>query len=90
MAKFHIDPVLYVQAFLNERDLRLLDLLYDHRVLTTSQIETALFDSRRQTAKRLLRLYQLGLLQRFRPARRTVDGGLRLTLWRRIGIDPSP
>jgi hypothetical protein len=63
------DRVLRLQARLTSRDRRLLDWLSDHQVLTTPQIDHALFGSRRVTQRRLLTLHQLQLLDRFRPLR---------------------
>jgi hypothetical protein len=63
------DALLRVQASLTNRDLVLLDWLYDHAVLTTDQIATALFPSLDFAHRRLLRLTQLGVLDRFRPQR---------------------
>lgn len=67
------DPVLAVQASLNDRSLYLLSLLYDHGVLTTPQITHALFTSSSFAQSRLLRLFGLRLIDRFRPQR--PDGG---------------
>jgi hypothetical protein len=74
MTRINHDRVLYAQAFLLERDLCLLEWLYDHHVLSTNQVAAALFPSRKSAQKRLLRLYQLGLLQRFRPPARVGSG----------------
>jgi hypothetical protein len=63
------DPVLRVQHQLTVRDLLLLDWLADHQVLTTPQIDNALFGSPRATQRRLLDLHHLGLTDRFRPLR---------------------
>lgn len=41
--------------------------LYEHKVLTTSQLTDLHFDSQRATERRLLKLYQHGVIQRFRP-----------------------
>jgi hypothetical protein len=62
-----------VQARLTDRDLQLLDWLADHKVLTTFQICHALFGSQDFTQRRLLKLHQLALVDRFRPLR--VGGG---------------
>lgn len=61
--------LLKAQAALTRRDLRLLGWLYDHGVLTTEQIAKALFPSLDFTQRRLLKLYALGVLGRFRPQR---------------------
>jgi len=63
------DRVLRIQARLTDRDRLLLDWLADHKVLTTFQICQALFGSLDFAQRRLLTLYQLGLVDRFRPLR---------------------
>ena len=63
------DALLRVQASLTNRDMILLDWLYDHAVLTTDQIATALFPSLDFAHRRLLRLTRLGVVDRFRPQR---------------------
>lgn len=55
--------------YLQPRDRLLLQLLDDHLVLTTPQVTTLLFPSVRLAQRRLLRLHQLGWLDRFRHAR---------------------
>ncbi|HEX5200917.1 MAG TPA: replication-relaxation family protein [Actinoplanes sp.] len=67
------DPVLRVQSQLTDRDRVLLGWLYDHGVLTTFQISHALFGSLDFCQRRLLALYRLRLIARFRPQR--ADGG---------------
>ncbi|GGL88469.1 replication-relaxation family protein [Micromonospora yangpuensis] len=67
------DPVLRVQSQLTGRDRRLLGWLYDHGVLTSFQIAHALFPSLDFCQRRLLTLYRLRLVGRFRPQR--ADGG---------------
>ncbi|WP_203792446.1 replication-relaxation family protein [Actinoplanes couchii] len=49
--------------------MRLLGWLYDHGVLTTPQIDAALFGSLTFCQRRLLRLVNLGVVTRFRPQR---------------------
>ncbi|GIJ08445.1 replication-relaxation family protein [Micromonospora andamanensis] len=63
------DRVLRLQAQLTVRDRLLLDWLADHKVLTTFQISRALFTSLDFAQRRLLKLHQLGLVDRFRPLR---------------------
>ncbi|GAB3868138.1 replication-relaxation family protein [Dactylosporangium cerinum] len=63
------DRVLRLQARLTGRDRVLLDWLADHKVLTTFQICHALFGSLDFAQRRLLALYRLGLVDRFRPLR---------------------
>ncbi|WBB47313.1 replication-relaxation family protein [Verrucosispora sp. WMMA2044] len=67
------DPVLRVQSQLTARDRVLLGWLYDHGVLTSFQIAHALFPSLDFCQRRLLTLYRLRLVARFRPQR--ADGG---------------
>jgi hypothetical protein len=62
-----------VQARLTDRDHVLLGWLADHGVLTTVQINRALFGSLDFTQRRLRKLCQAGLLARFRPFR--AEGG---------------
>ncbi|GIF37455.1 replication-relaxation family protein [Actinoplanes xinjiangensis] len=61
--------LLRAQSALTGRDLRLLGWLYDHGVLTTDQINTALFGSLTFCQRRLLKLLALGVVARFRPQR---------------------
>ncbi|WP_422750609.1 replication-relaxation family protein [Micromonospora sp. WMMD1219] len=67
------DPLLRLQASITARDDRLLGWLYDHGVLTTDQIASALFPSLDFTQRRLRRLTVLRATDRFRPNR--ADGG---------------
>ncbi|MDG4833989.1 replication-relaxation family protein [Solwaraspora sp. WMMD1047] len=62
-----------VQARLTDRDHVLLGWLADHGVLTTVQINHALFGSLDFTQRRLRKLCHAGLLARFRPFR--AEGG---------------
>lgn len=68
-----LDPVLRVQSALTARDHQLLDWLFDHGVLTTSQVAEALFPSLDFAQHRLTRLTALQVVDRFRPLR--ADGG---------------
>jgi hypothetical protein len=52
---------------LTERDRRVLDLLYEHKVLTTSQITQVAFGTDRYTRRRLATLYRYRAVDRFRP-----------------------
>ncbi|WP_344652260.1 replication-relaxation family protein [Cryptosporangium japonicum] len=67
------DDVLRVQSRLTARDHTLLGWLADHGVLTTFQIAHALFCSLGFAQRRLLTLYRVGLVDRFRPNK--FDGG---------------
>ncbi len=59
-------------AQLTDRDHTILGWLYDHKIMTTAQIATALFPSLDTAQERLRTLYQLGLLDRGRMYR---EGG---------------
>jgi protein involved in plasmid replication-relaxation len=50
------------------RDFWLLELLYEHRVLTTSQIRELAFSSTSAATHRMLTLWRLRAVERFRPA----------------------
>lgn len=50
-----------------DRDQRIAEDCYEHRVLTTHQLQRLHFPSRRSAALRLQRLYELRVLDRFRP-----------------------
>ena len=52
---------------LTRRDFEILIELYEHRVLTTPQIYELHFDTHTRASKRMLQLYRLGLVERFRP-----------------------
>jgi hypothetical protein len=64
-----IQQMLAFYAHLTERDLRILALLDEHRVLTTDQIARLHFTAVRTCQIRLRQLQHLGLLERFRYAR---------------------
>jgi hypothetical protein len=56
---------------LTPRDWQLIRLLHEHRVLTTQHVCDALFPSKRRAEMRLLDLYRLRVVDRFRPFSRT-------------------
>lgn len=60
-------PLLYLSRRLTDRDRNLLEDLFEHRVLTTHQIEELYFTSGPVTRRRLVELYRLGLIDRFQP-----------------------
>jgi hypothetical protein len=64
-----IQQMLAFYAHLTERDLHILALLDEHRVLTTDQIARLHFTAVRTCQIRLRELQHLGLLERFRYAR---------------------
>lgn len=55
---------------LTDRDIQICLDLHEHRVLTTDQIFELHFPSYHRARKRLLQLYERGVLGRFRPPRR--------------------
>ena len=67
------DRVLAVLRQLTSSDRVLLELLYDHQVLTTDQISVALLPNLDIAQHRLVKLVGLELVERFRPLRG--DGG---------------
>ncbi|MEU5722761.1 replication-relaxation family protein [Micromonospora sp. NPDC047738] len=67
------DQVLRAQSTLTARDHVLLGWLADHGVLTTPQIAHALFPSLDFAQRRLRRLGDVGVVDRFRPLK--TDGG---------------
>jgi predicted transcriptional regulator len=52
---------------LTKRDFEILIELHEHRVLTTPHIYELHFDTVTRASKRMLELYRLGLVERFRP-----------------------
>jgi len=56
-----------VAARLTDRDRSLLRLIEEHRVFTTHQLAQFAFDSPETARHRILTLYRLGILDRFRP-----------------------
>jgi hypothetical protein len=63
-----------VASSLTERDREILRLLRWHRVLTTSQVHPMFFGDRNTAQHRMARLYELRLVERFRPLRQGRDG----------------
>jgi len=61
----------HLAARLTPRDRWLLEMLHEHRVLTTDTITRMAFPSGRAARLRLLRLYQWDVLDRFQPRLRT-------------------
>jgi hypothetical protein len=64
-----IQQMLAFYSHLTERDLHILALLDEHRVLTTDQLARLHFTATRTCQIRLRQLQHLGLLERFRYAR---------------------
>lgn len=71
MARLRSSDDLYrrVARRLTERDRFICEMVYEHRVLTTSQLCDLAFDNLTTARHRLAVLCQLGLLDRFRPRR---------------------
>jgi hypothetical protein len=65
---------------LTERDRLLCRVLWEHRVLTTEQVCDLCFTSLVSTQHRLVALYRLGVLDRFRPLRPTGSESWRYSL----------
>ena len=65
---------------LTRRDRFLCRVLWEHRVLTTEQVCDLCFTSLVSTQHRLVALYRLGVLDRFRPLRPTGSESWRYTL----------
>jgi hypothetical protein len=65
---------------LTKRDFEILVELYEHRVLTTPQIYELHFDTHTRASKRMLQLYRLGLVERFRPHTSTGSAPWHYTL----------
>lgn len=61
--------ILDVASSLTDRDRQILRLLRWHRVLTTSQVHLMFFSHRNTAQHRMTRLYELRLVERFRPLR---------------------
>lgn len=65
---------------LTARDRWLLEILHEHRVLTTHQIQQLAFPSISTTTHRLLTLWRLRAVERFRPAMATGSAPLHYVL----------
>ncbi|MDA8360268.1 MAG: replication-relaxation family protein [Actinomycetota bacterium] len=65
---------------LTERDRFICRVLWEHRVLTTEQVLDLCFSSLTSTQHRLVALWRLGVLERFRPLRPTGSEPWRYTL----------
>jgi len=63
-----------VASSLTERDREILRLLRWHRVLTTGQVSAMFFSDRNTAQHRMARLYELRLVERFRPLCHGRDG----------------
>src|SRR5680860_1574702 len=58
-------------ARLPDRDRRIIELLWEHRVLTTEHIRDLMFGHHGHVRRRLVTLHRLGVLDRFRPLQAT-------------------
>lgn len=65
---------------LTERDRLLCRVLWEHRVLTTEQVCDLCFTSLTSAQHRLVALWRMGVLERFRPLRPTGSASWRYTL----------
>ncbi|MDA8282540.1 MAG: replication-relaxation family protein [Actinomycetota bacterium] len=65
---------------LTERDRLLCRVLWEHRVLTTEQVVDLCFTSLTSAQHRLVALWRMGVLERFRPLRPTGSASWRYTL----------
>ncbi|MHB1928659.1 MAG: replication-relaxation family protein [Acidimicrobiales bacterium] len=63
-----------VASSLTDRDRQILRLIRWHRVLTTNQVHLMFFTDRNTARHRMTRLYQLRLVERFRPSHAGRDG----------------
>jgi hypothetical protein len=63
-----------VACSVTDRDREILRLIRWHRVLTTNQVATMFFSDRNTAQHRLTRLYELRLVERFRPFRSGREG----------------
>lgn len=69
LRRYRTDSV-SVLSHLTQRDLDICLDIFDHRFLTTTQLFQLHFSSYARARVRLLELFQLGILNRFRPPRR--------------------
>jgi len=76
------DRLLELAGRITERDRTICRLLYEHRVLTTSQIEQVAFTSLRKTQERLSFLHGFEVVERFRPRSWSGTGPFHFTLGR--------
>ena len=65
---------------LTERDRFVCRILWEHRVLTTEQVLDLCFTSLTSAQHRLVALWRMGVLERFRPLRPTGSASWRYTL----------
>ena len=63
-----------VASSLTDRDRQILRLIRWHRVLTTNQVHLMFFTDRNTAQHRMTRLYQLRLVERFRPSHARREG----------------
>jgi Replication-relaxation len=70
------DHALLLASHVTERDRRIAVDCYEHHVLTTDQISRLYFPKPRGATARLQTLYELRVLDRFRPSRKRGEGTL--------------
>ncbi|HZV72409.1 MAG TPA: replication-relaxation family protein, partial [Conexibacter sp.] len=68
------DRLVELANHLTDRDREIALTLYEHRILTSSQLTLLFFSGRRRAMDRLLFLYRQRLLDRFYPPRPFVLG----------------
>lgn len=61
------DPLTIVTQHLTTRDRTVVSLLFEHRVMTTEQLAKLAFPNDDRARHRLLVLYRIGVLDRFKP-----------------------
>lgn len=67
-SRFRRDPQPNSLTRIQRRDIEILRSLYDYRFLTTSQVESLFFNTRKRAERGLRKLYDAGLVDRlFRP-----------------------
>lgn len=65
------DALAQLAARLTDRDRRITELVWEHRVLTTDHVRDLVFGDHGHVRRRLIALHRLAVLDRFRPLRTT-------------------
>jgi hypothetical protein len=73
-ARFTVAMLAQLGSRLTDRDRQIACACYEHRVLTTQQLQRLFFSGGRTTRERLHELYELRVLEHFRPPRRHGEG----------------
>ena len=67
-SRFKRDPLAFSMTRVEQRDVEILEGLYSYRLLTTSQITSLFFNTKKRAEQRLRKLFDGGLVDRiFRP-----------------------